>query len=426
MEVPSGSVVDFRTRDLWDHPDPGLTQPWDGEDGAFAPIPDADLNFDKAYGDLAAVHIITGPVGVAGAMPGDKLAIEILDITPLAQGFTMSHTPLGFMNGVKPDGNSPEEYKAWVTWDYDATTMSWTSPSFPDVVVPYEPFPGSIGVLPSAETVALKLEHHATEVELYGNPQWAVNPELAVPAAVCGVNGTHATECLRTLAGGEYFGNTDTQRMGVGTTLLLECEVAGCGVGTGDVHGAQGDGEVSITAIEMAASVKMKLTLVKPGDAGYATPTPAMYGTTSIKRMSPGEFISFMGFPFKSSGTLPSQYVWAKDRIDTLVTSKIIPESMSLAGANALLKALTFLMEVGGYTYGEAMILAPVTVDLRVDRGLQGGINNSGWTAEEIQEGMTRSAQLVDKPAVGMEAVIDLTVFKGAKYAAFKQAAAWH
>ena len=59
------------------------------------------------------------------------------------------------------------------------------------------------------------------------------------------------------------------------------------------------------------------------------------------------------------------------------------------------------------------------------DRGLQGGINNSGWTAEEIQEGMTRSAQLVDKPAVGMEAVIDLTVFKGAKYAAFKQAAAW-
>ena len=160
---------------------------------------------------------------------------------------------------------------------------------------------------------------------------------------MCGVNGTHKEQCLRTLAGGDYFGNTDTQRMGVGTTLLLECEVAGCGVGTGDVHGAQGDGEVSITAIEMAASVKMKLTLVKPGDTGYATPTPAMYGTTSIKRMSPGEFISFMGFPFKNSGTLPSQYGYVKDRIDTLVTSKIIPESMSLAGANALLKATRLL-----------------------------------------------------------------------------------
>ena len=116
--------------------------------------------------------------------------------------------------------------------------------------------------------------------------------------------------------------------------------------------------------------------------------------------MSPGEFISFMGFPFKSSGTTPSQYKYVKGKVDLLVSSKIIPESMSLAGANALSKALIFLMEVGGYTYGEAMVLASVTVDLRV-------------------------AQLVDKPSVGMEAVVDLTVFKGAKYAAFKQAAVW-
>ena len=56
MEVPSGSVVDFRTRDLWDHPDPGLTQPWDGEDGAFAPIPDADLNFDNVYQTLEIIQ----------------------------------------------------------------------------------------------------------------------------------------------------------------------------------------------------------------------------------------------------------------------------------------------------------------------------------------------------------------------------------
>mgnify|MGYP001985225229 CR=1 FL=1 len=65
---------------------------------------------------------------------------------------------------------------------------------------------------------------------------------------------------------------------------------------------------------------------------------------------------------------------------------------------DALQKALVFLMDAGGYTYGEAMMLASVTVDLRV-------------------------AQLVDKPAVGMEAIVDLTVFKGAKYAAMKAAA---
>ena len=172
--------------------------------------------------------------------------------------------------------------------------------------------------------------------------------------------------------------------------------MASCGVGTGDVHGAQGDGEISITAIEMEAAVTMKLTVIKAGE--LALPTPAMVGGASIKRMSPGEFVSFMGFPFKESGSVPSQYRWAIEHAEKLVNSKIIPESMSLAGANALQKALVFLMDAGGYTYGEAMMLASVTVDLRV-------------------------AQLVDKPAVGMKAIVDLTVFRGAKYAAMKAAA---
>ena len=260
----------------------------------------------------------------------------------------------------------------------------------------YEPFPGSIGVLPSAETISTKLEMHAAETELYGGPAWAVNSDMAVPSSVCGAGGTHEDTCLRTLAGGNYFGNTDTQRMGIGTSLFLDCQVAGCGVGTGDTHGAQGDGEISITAIEMEAAVTMKLTLIKAGE--LSLPTPAMVGGSSIKRMSPGEFVSFMGFPFKESGSVPSQYRWAIDHAQALIDSKIIPESMSLAGANALQKALVFLMDAGGYTYGEAMMLASVTVDLRV-------------------------AQLVDKPAVGMEAIVDLTVFKGAKYEAMKAAA---
>jgi formamidase len=47
------------------------------------------------------------------------------------------------------------------------------------------------------------------------------------------------------------------QRITVGNTLVIECFVDGCGIGIGDVHGAQGDGEVSITAIEMEALVKV-------------------------------------------------------------------------------------------------------------------------------------------------------------------------
>ena len=110
------------------------------------------------------------------------------------------------------------------------------------------------------------------------------------------------------------MGNMDTQRMGIGTTIYVECQVEGCGVGTGDVHGAQGDGELSITAIEMESDVIMKLTVVKPGQPGYNVPNMAMYGGNSIKRMSPGEFVSFYGMPERQGGrTCASQYRWANE-----------------------------------------------------------------------------------------------------------------
>merc|ERR1712203_804091 len=150
----------------------------------------------------------------------------------------------------------------------------------------------------------------------------------------------------------------------------------------------------------MPAAVTVKMTLIKAGEPGYTVPTPAMYGTTSIKRMSPGEFVSFMGFPFKDSGEIPSQYKYAKapfNHFNALVSSKIIPESMSLAARNALLMAINFLMDTAGYTFGKAMILASTSIDLRV-------------------------AQLVDKPAVGMEAILDLSIFKGPTYNKLKSA----
>ena len=105
--------------------------------------PDADVNFDKAYGNLSVVHIITGPVGVEGAEPGDKIRIDILDITPLDRGFTMADTPLGFMDnvqgGAQAFGNAVppggvDSYRAWCWWDHGPE--GWTSPTFPDVVVP--------------------------------------------------------------------------------------------------------------------------------------------------------------------------------------------------------------------------------------------------------------------------------------------------
>jgi len=376
ITVTNGSVVRFETTDLWDKPG------WDYSDS-----PDAKKNMDLAFAQIDVVHILTGPVGVEGAEPGDKLAIEILDIQPLGKGFTMAGPGLGFLD----DALTPDDV-TWVWWDLHPD--GWHSPTFPNVVVPYHPFPGTVAVMPSNAQIDDTLRKMGNETTLYGGPAWPVSENLAVPASVCGAGGSHKTRCLRTLPPGSWFGNTDSQRMMPGTTLLVECGVSGCGVGIGDVHGAQGDGEVSITAIEFPAAVTAKLTVVKPSMAGFDTPTPAMAGTSSITSSSPSEFISFMGLPTKEQGFLPSQYRY----LEAMRHHKLIPESMSLAARNALLKCITFLMTNGGYTFGQALVLASATADLRV-------------------------AQVVDKPMVGMEAILHLNIFKGELYTRMKRAA---
>ena len=82
-------------------------------------------------------------------------------------------------------------------------------------------------------------------------------PLGALPSDVCGQNGSSKNECLRTIPPRENGGNMDIKQMVVGTTLLLPCFVDGCGLFVGDVHFAQGDGEVSGTAIEMGATVTL-------------------------------------------------------------------------------------------------------------------------------------------------------------------------
>ena len=377
LTVTNGSVVRFETTDLWDKPG------WD-----YSGDPSkAQTNMDMAFAKIDIVHILTGPVAVEGAEPGDKLAIEILDIQPLGKGFTMAGPGLGFIDELL----KPEDV-TWVWWDLHPD--GWHTDSFPEIVIPYHPFPGTVAVMPSDTEIDYKLSLMANETTLYGSPAWPVATNLAVPASVCGASGTHKERCLRTLPPGRYFGNTDTQRMMPGTTLLVDCFVTGCGVGIGDVHGAQGDGEVSITAIEFPAAVTTKLTVIKPSSPGFNTPTPAMAGTSSITSSSPSEFVSFMGFPVKESGILPSQYSY----LEELEHSRVIPNSMSLAARNALLKLINFLMTHGGYTFGQSLVIASASADLRV-------------------------AQVVDKPKVGMEAILHLNIFKGDMYAKLKKAA---
>ena len=214
-----------------------------------------------AAANLNRVHPLTGPVFVKGAKAGDVLAVTIekIEAGPDRFGYTVIVPGFGFLRDVfaKP---------FFVRWDLQQGSGSRgaVSRDMPGVRVPMNGFTGTIGVAlgPTETATAFQREE---QLRLAGGFVLPPEPQDAVPAALCGPGGSASasTPCLRTIPPRENGGNMDVKQMIAGTTILFPCFVDGCLLSTGDVHFAQGDGEVSGTAIEMNAVVTVKVRVRK-------------------------------------------------------------------------------------------------------------------------------------------------------------------
>src|SRR5580765_7869246 len=157
-------------------------------------------------------HILTGPVYVEGAEPGDALEVKVLSIDlPIAYGYNGCS---GFLRDNCQAGATT------VILPLDRTAM--TATFAPGIVIPLKPFFGSMGVAPPPEAGRVS-----------SNPP-----------------GTHA-------------GNLDNRELVVGTTLFIPVHVTGALFEVGDGHAAQGDGEVDQTAIETSLRGRLQLTVKK-------------------------------------------------------------------------------------------------------------------------------------------------------------------
>ena len=93
--------------------------------------------------------------------------------------------------------------------------------------------------------------------------------------------------------------------MQIGTKIIFPCFIDGCGLFTGDVHYAQGDGEVSGTAIEMGAINVLRTRIIKGG--GKNMDMPVTVGNDQIRDMEPTRYYQTVGIPLKGKGEqLPS------------------------------------------------------------------------------------------------------------------------
>ena len=112
--------------------------------------------------------------------------------------------------------------------------------------IPADPFVGVIGVAPSHERLEQFRAREAALAEA-GGVALPPEPGAAVPAVE-----PYASTALRTIPPRETGGNLDVPQARAGATVFLPVDVPGALLSLGDVHFAQGDGEVCGTAIEIA------------------------------------------------------------------------------------------------------------------------------------------------------------------------------
>ncbi|GGL88314.1 acetamidase/formamidase family protein [Nakamurella endophytica] len=231
----------------------------------------------------SAGHCLTGPIAVRGARPGDVLAVRFDAVDPDDWGWTVAGARDTWLNRrLRLTPGEP----AWLRWtlDWDPATRTGTGTDQFGHRVRLAPFLGVVGMPPEPD-------------------------------------GEHSTIPPRPVGGG----NIDCRSLVAGSTLHLPVTVAGGLLCLGDGHAAQGDGEVSGTAIECGMTSTVTLDLVAD------PPVSGIYAQTPEGRLT---------FGFDAS--------------------------LDEAAAQALDAMVDWLARLHGLGRAEALALASAVVDLRV------------------------------------------------------------
>ncbi|CAN5186917.1 acetamidase/formamidase family protein [soil metagenome] len=255
--------------------------------------------------DLSRNHVLSGPIGVSGAEPGDVLVVDILDLGPhlpdtapdgLA-GAGWGYTGIfdqknggGFLTDYFPDAHK-------AIWDFSGIYA--TSRHVPGVRFAGLSHPGLIGCAPSHELLA---EWNRREQELIDTDPDR-NPPLALPPepynALLGTLADSqkdrvAGEACRTVPPREHGGNVDIKNLSRGTRIYFPVYVEGANLSLGDLHFSQGDGEITFCgAIEMGGWIQLGVDLIKGGVQKYGMTNPIFKPGPVEPRYS--EFLMFQG-----------------------------------------------------------------------------------------------------------------------------------
>lgn len=215
-----------------------------------------DLLMDAAiraiYADVTdrgpGPHVLTGPIAVAGALPGDTLEVRILSLEPrLPYGSNLAGHWGHLYRDFGKERVTVYEFDLRSQLARAAFGYDWTTTPLADA-------PGTI-------------------VEPGSTPREPALPGVAVPLRPhFGTMGVAPAEPGRhsSVPPGDHGGNIDNWRIGAGATMHYPVLVPGALLSVGDPHVSQGDGEVSGTALESSLTGVVQLSVRR--DLGFAHP----------------------------------------------------------------------------------------------------------------------------------------------------------
>lgn len=255
--------------------------------------------------ELSFNHVLSGPIEIAGAEPGDILVVDILDMGPhlpnsvpddlagAGWGYTgifSKENGGGFLTDYFPDAHK-------AIWDFHGIFA--TSRHIPGVRFAGIGHPGLFGCAPSHDLLA---EWNRREQALIDTDPDRVPPLALPPEPQNALLGTLdeseqervEQEACRTVPPRDHGGNMDIKNLSRGARIYFPVYVEGANFSVGDLHFSQGDGEISFCgAIEMGGWIEFGVDLIKGGVAKYGMTTPIFKPGRVEPRYS--EFLTFTG-----------------------------------------------------------------------------------------------------------------------------------
>jgi acetamidase/formamidase/AraC-like DNA-binding protein len=317
--------------------------------------------FGRGAGEGFGVHICTGPIAIKDAQPGDVLEVRILDIVPRpsqnpgTKGRVFASSVAAwwgyhyseFLALPKPR----EAVTIYEIFDHDDApharalySYRWEPQTDPFGVVhtTYD-YPG-VPIAPGS----VKRRHAVLD-----GIRIPLRPHFGVIAVA-----PREVDFVDSIPPSYFGGNLDNWRLGKGSTVYLPVAVPGALLSVGDPHAAQGDGELSGTAIECSMTGTFQVILHKKGNlsgqpfADLSYPLIETETDWVLTGFSHPNYLAEFG---------------AQGQSEVYATS-----SLDLAMKDAFRKMRRFLMNIKGLSEDEAIALMSAAVDFGVTQVVDG------------------------------------------------------